>query len=72
MFDDVFESLYKLRIRESAQLKNFIGIVRHGDSSEDMDDQRSKVENDGKEEYRSRNIDYETLTPDTGKSKQER
>ena len=30
--DDILESLYKLRILESAQLKNCIGIVRHGDS----------------------------------------
>ena len=37
--DDNLESLYKLRIRESAQLKNSIGIVRHGDSSEDIDAQ---------------------------------
>ena len=36
--DDILESLYKLRIRESAQLKkkNRLGIVRHGDSSEDI------------------------------------
>ena len=37
--DDNLESLYKLRIHESAQLKNSIGIVRHGDSSEDIDAQ---------------------------------
>ena len=40
--DDTLESLYKLRIRESAQLKNRIGIERHGDSSEDIDAQLSK------------------------------
>ena len=34
--DEILESLYKLRVRESAQLKNRIGIVRHGDSSEDI------------------------------------
>ena len=33
--DDILESLYKLRIRESAQLKT--RIVRHGDSSEDIE-----------------------------------
>ena len=37
--DDILENLYKLRIRESAQLKNNIGIVRHGESSEDIDAQ---------------------------------
>ena len=39
--DDVLECLYKLRNRESVQLKNRIGIVRHGDSSEDIDAQLS-------------------------------
>ena len=34
---DVLESLYKLRIRESDQLKNSIRIVRNGDSSKDID-----------------------------------
>ena len=34
--DDILESLYNLRIRESDQLKKRIGIVRHGDSSEDI------------------------------------
>ena len=46
--DDILESsLYKLRIRESAQLKNRIGIVRYGESSEDIDAQLSDIENDG-------------------------
>ena len=34
--DEILESLYKLRIRESHQLKKRFGIVRHGDSSEDI------------------------------------
>ena len=51
--DDVLESLYKVRIRESDQLKNRVGIVRHGESSEDIGSQLSKVENHGEEEYRS-------------------
>ena len=42
--DFILESLYKVRIRESAQLKNCIGSVRHGDSSEDIDAQLSKDE----------------------------
>ena len=50
--DDILESLYKLRIRESDQL-NTIGIVRHGDSSEDINAPLSKVENHGKKEHRS-------------------
>ena len=50
--NDILESLYKLRIRESDQLK-CIRIVRHGNSSEDIGSQLSKVENNGEEEYRS-------------------
>ena len=41
--DDILESLYKLRTRESAQLKKCIGIVRYGDSSEDIGSQQSEV-----------------------------
>ena len=51
--DDILESLYKLRIRESAATQNCIGLVRHGDSSNDIGSQLSKVENNGEEEYRS-------------------
>ena len=58
--DDILPSLYKLRIRESAQLKNRNGIVRHGDSSEDIGSQLSKVENHGEEETET--FGYETLT----------
>ena len=32
--DDILESVYKLRIRESDQFKNRIRIARHGNSSE--------------------------------------
>ena len=45
--DDVLESLYKLRIRESAELKTRIGLVPHGDSSKNIGSQLSKVENHG-------------------------
>ena len=51
--DDILESLYKLRIRESDQLKTRIEIVRLGASSEDIMSQLSKVENDGAKKYRS-------------------
>ena len=58
----ILESLYNLRIRESAQLKTVLGIVRHGDSSKDIGSQRSEVENHGEEEYRSEtSFDYETF-----------
>ena len=50
--DDVLESLHKLRIRESDQLKT-VRIVRHGNSSEDIDARLSKIENDGEETHRS-------------------
>ena len=34
--DDILEGLYKLRIRESDKLKTVFGIVRPGDSSEEV------------------------------------
>ena len=50
--DDILESLYLLRIRESdTQIR--IRIVRHGDSSEDIGSQLSEVEDHGEEKYRS-------------------
>ena len=49
--DDI--SLYKLKVRESDQLKNRISIVQHGDSSENIDAQLSKIEDNGEVEYRS-------------------
>ena len=48
--DDILESLYKLRIHESVQLKDRIRIVRHGDLQEDIDSQLWKIEDDGEEE----------------------
>ena len=43
---DILVNLSKMRIRESAQLKTVIElIVRHGDSSEDIGSQVSKLEN---------------------------
>ena len=51
--DDILESLYKLRIRESDQLKTVLELVRHGNSSEDFDAKLSEVEDDCEEKYRS-------------------
>ena len=52
--DDVLESLYKLRIHESDQLKkNRIGIVRHGNLSEDIEARLSEIEHDGEETHGS-------------------
>ena len=47
--DDILESMYKLRIHESVQLKNCIGSVRRGDLTEDIDAQLSEVEDNGEE-----------------------
>ena len=52
--DDILESLYNLRIREVHAAKNCIGIVRRGDSSEDIDVQLSKIEEHGKLVCRSK------------------
>ena len=51
--DDVLESLYKLRICGSDQLKNCRRIARDGDSSKDIDAQLSKIENDGEKKKKS-------------------
>ena len=51
--DDVLESLCKLRTRESDQLKYRIRIVRHGNSSKDIDAQLSEDEDDGEKKHRS-------------------
>ena len=48
--DDILESLYKLRVRETYQLKTVLGFLRHGHSSENIDAQLSKIEDDGEEE----------------------
>ena len=53
--DDVWESLHTLRIRESAQLKNRIGIERHGHATKDIDALLSEIENNGEKECRSEN-----------------
>ena len=49
--DGVLESLYKLRIFESTQLKTVVEL--DGDSSEDIDAQLSKIEDNGEKEKRS-------------------
>ena len=48
-----------------------IRIVRHGDSSEGIGSQPTKVENHGAEETRPENFDYETSTPGMGELHQE-
>ena len=52
--DEILESLYKLWIRESAQLKTVLELYdMEIDSSEDIGSQLSKVENNGEEEKSS-------------------
>ena len=68
--DDMLESLYKLRIRASAQLKTVLELY-------DMEiHQKISMPNYQKlntmvKKSKIRNYDYETLTPGTGKLKQE-
>ena len=50
--DDILESLHKLKDTWVCTTQNRIGIVRHGDSSEDIGFQLTKVENNGEEEKR--------------------
>ena len=51
--DDILEGSNKLRIRESEKLKNRIGIVRPGDSSEESQTWLSLFEDNGKKKYRA-------------------
>ena len=48
--DDILQSLYKLRIRES---ENRIGIVQYGDSSEESWTWSSQIEDNGKKKCRA-------------------
>ena len=50
---DILKACTFLRICESDQLKTVLEMVRHGNSSEDIDAQLSKVEDDGEDKYRS-------------------
>ena len=68
--DDILENLYKLRIRESDQLKNRTGIEKHGDSSEGIGSQLSEVENHSGGEN-IRNFDCGPLTLGMGEVNQE-
>ena len=51
--DDVLESLYKLRIRELAQLKNVLELYDMEIHQKDIGSQLSKIENNGEKKYRS-------------------
>ena len=63
----MLESLYKLRVRESVQLKTVLEMY-------DMEIHRFSTVKSWKQWWRGekiRNFDYETLTQDTGELKQE-
>ena len=51
--DDILESPVQNENTRVCATQNCIRIVRHGDSSEDIDAQLSEVEDDGEEEYKS-------------------
>ena len=51
--DDVLESLYKLRIRESAQLKTVLELYDMDIHQKNIDAQSPKIEDNGEKEYRS-------------------
>ena len=53
--DDILEGLYKLRIRESGKAQDRIGIVRPGDSSEEVRTCLSQIDSYGEEKYRAWN-----------------
>ena len=51
--DDILESLYKLRIRESAQLKTVLELYDMDIHQKNIDAQSPKIEDNGEKEYRS-------------------
>ena len=50
--DDVLESLYKLSIRESDQLKTLLELYGMEIHQKDIDAQLSEVEDDGEKKHR--------------------
>ena len=68
--DNILESLYALRKCESDQLKNIIGIVRHGNSSENIDADYQKMKTMVKrridQKLRLRNFDARNERNETG------
>ena len=52
--DDILEGLYKFKNTRVWEIKDRIGIVRPGDSSEEVRTWLSQIENDGEEKYRAR------------------
>ena len=53
--DDLLESLYKLRIRRSEQLKTVLEWYDMEIHQEDIDAQLSKIDIDGEKKFRSEN-----------------
>ena len=62
--DDILESLCKLRIRESEQLKTVLELFDMEIHQKISMLNYQKIEDNGEEEYGSETIDYETLTPE--------
>ena len=60
--DDILESLYKWRIRESAQLKTVLEVCEM--------EIHHKISTPNYQKLKTMVIDYETLTQDTGECKQ--
>ena len=51
--DDILESLYKLRIRESEKLKTVLELYDLEIHQKDIDAQLSEIEDDGEKKYRA-------------------
>ena len=62
--DDVLESLYKLRILESEQLKTVLEVNEMEIHQKISMLNYQRIEDDGEKKHGSENSDYETLTPE--------
>ena len=69
--DDIWESLYKLRTSESAQLKTVLELYDMEIHEKMSMPNYQKLKNDGEEKHRSQTQITKTLTPEMGGSKQE-
>ena len=55
--DNIWENLFKIRIRESEKPKTVLEFVHYGDSSEESWTRLSQIEDDGEKEVSSRICD---------------
>ena len=51
--DDILEGLYKIKNTRGWEIQDRVGIVQHGDSSEESWTRLSQIEDNGEKKYRA-------------------